>query len=461
MVFPKSMVVELIKETDAATQERSRASLNEKVEDIRKQIAGINAHLDRIDRQLNETKDRVQQLRAAARRAVTYSPDQQVPTPGSGLAASRSERSRVLSRQADEEEAKIEKLQEDRNRYQKQLDDLSKRESALTDRVDTSSPVKKEDEAPTVDSKAEAERLFSLGETEKQHENLRAAFSYYKQAADNGHSKAMYYLADMHLKGLGTEQDVKAAVIWYKKAADNGVAGGALNLGHLHRLGIGVDKDPQKSAEWFRRAAELGDLDGAACYGMACLSGTGVSKNEADAFKWIKVAAEGKILAIMPVLAMMYREGIGTAKDETKSLHWRRRSALIVADNFLSEVESAVQDGKAIIPEDKLRGWRLIHARSSAALESFDDFVQADLDGGQDDARFQSILISAKQIVASANLAVESILLNRQAILSNDEARAAVANRTFNTAVEGMARAFKSIDTELPQLAEAWGLPLP
>jgi len=42
--------------------------------------------------------------------------------------------------------------------------------------------------------------------------------------AEQGRPQAQYYLAEMHLQGLGTRQDVDQAMVWYAKAADQGLA---------------------------------------------------------------------------------------------------------------------------------------------------------------------------------------------------------------------------------------------
>lgn len=42
--------------------------------------------------------------------------------------------------------------------------------------------------------------------------------------AENGNSRAQYYLGEMHENGLGTKQDVDEAFKWYVKAADQGDA---------------------------------------------------------------------------------------------------------------------------------------------------------------------------------------------------------------------------------------------
>jgi septal ring factor EnvC (AmiA/AmiB activator) len=42
--------------------------------------------------------------------------------------------------------------------------------------------------------------------------------------AEQGRPQAQYYLAEMHLQGLGTKQDVDQAMVWYAKAAAQGLA---------------------------------------------------------------------------------------------------------------------------------------------------------------------------------------------------------------------------------------------
>jgi len=53
-------------------------------------------------------------------------------------------------------------------------------------------------------------------------ENLKKAFGHFKQAAENDHKQAQYYVGMMYEQGEGVDENIEAAKLWYKKAADQG-----------------------------------------------------------------------------------------------------------------------------------------------------------------------------------------------------------------------------------------------
>ena len=51
----------------------------------------------------------------------------------------------------------------------------------------------------------------------------KRAFEYYKQAAEMGHPKAQFNLAQLYEFGNGVGMDIDMAKYWYKKAANQGL----------------------------------------------------------------------------------------------------------------------------------------------------------------------------------------------------------------------------------------------
>jgi TPR repeat protein len=84
------------------------------------------------------------------------------------------------------------------------------------------------------------------------------AVSWYRKAAEQGHSRAQTNLGDMCRDGLGVAQDYAEAVKWYRLAAEQGSAAPCYNLGLAYKHGRGVKKDRKEAAQWFKKAADLG-----------------------------------------------------------------------------------------------------------------------------------------------------------------------------------------------------------
>jgi hypothetical protein len=96
---------------------------------------------------------------------------------------------------------------------------------------------------------------FDDGVVAAQRGDLSTAATLYRQAADQGDSRAEFVLGVMYANGQGVAQNASEAARWYEKAADQGEAGAQYSLGALYRDGTGVPQDTQKAAYWFGRAA--------------------------------------------------------------------------------------------------------------------------------------------------------------------------------------------------------------
>ena len=84
------------------------------------------------------------------------------------------------------------------------------------------------------------------------------AFALFGKAAAAGDAEAMFELAKLHEKGIGTAQNVPQAIELYRRAADLGFADAINDLGFLYYQGAdGLARDPKKAVELFIRAADL------------------------------------------------------------------------------------------------------------------------------------------------------------------------------------------------------------
>ncbi len=84
------------------------------------------------------------------------------------------------------------------------------------------------------------------------------AFEFFKAAADKDDPEAMFELAKLYEKGIGTKQDFATAVSLYQKSADLDYADAINDLGFLYFQGAsGVSRNPEKAIRYFVRAADL------------------------------------------------------------------------------------------------------------------------------------------------------------------------------------------------------------
>ena len=78
--------------------------------------------------------------------------------------------------------------------------------------------------------------------------------------ATAGNAAAMYNLAKLYERGTGVAQDARAAFEWYRRAAEAGDADAQCKLGFCYDLGEGVAADARNAVRWYRRAAEAGNV---------------------------------------------------------------------------------------------------------------------------------------------------------------------------------------------------------
>jgi len=69
------------------------------------------------------------------------------------------------------------------------------------------------------------------------------AARWYRMAADQDHTEAIFHLAQLYLMGQGVKQDDAEAVKWFRKGSELGSADAQWNLGKCYQVGQGVAKD--------------------------------------------------------------------------------------------------------------------------------------------------------------------------------------------------------------------------
>src|SRR6185369_9753503 len=82
------------------------------------------------------------------------------------------------------------------------------------------------------------------------------ALKWYTQAAEQGDSKALHWMAVSYLNGDGVAKDIGQAIQFYTKAADSGYALSQYNLGMIYVLGQGTERNDELAMQLFQKAAE-------------------------------------------------------------------------------------------------------------------------------------------------------------------------------------------------------------
>lgn len=155
----------------------------------------------------------------------------------------------------------------------------------------------------------------------------KAAFEWYKKAAEHGDALSAWSLGSFYERGHVVERNERTAAEWYQKAAEQGLPQAQAHLGSMYFDGVGVPKDDALALEWFRKAVGKNQAEAEFGLGMMYAYGRGVPKNDATALKWYRKAAAQDHPAAEYFIGMMYESGTGVTKNLNTAKEWYRKSA--------------------------------------------------------------------------------------------------------------------------------------
>lgn len=113
--------------------------------------------------------------------------------------------------------------------------------------------------------------------------------------ASQGNAIAQYQLGLIHYNGQGVPEDEKQAIHWWKQAAAQGYSNAMYQLGSAYLYGSqasGFVPDPDReAATWYFQAASKGHAEAQYHLGLLFLAGKGVVENRREAARWLRKAA--------------------------------------------------------------------------------------------------------------------------------------------------------------------------
>lgn len=163
------------------------------------------------------------------------------------------------------------------------------------------------------------------------------------------------------------EKDYKTARELWVPLAEQGDSRAQFFLGFMHDFGFGVPEDDKEAVKWYRLAAEQGDSRAQLFVGVMYDSGLGVPQNDLEAIKWYQLAAEQgyaeareNILKLKERKARQAEQGFSEAKKNDLKLEQKnvQRALKILTDDAENGVAEAqhtlgfLYDFGAITPED-------------------------------------------------------------------------------------------------------------
>lgn len=90
--------------------------------------------------------------------------------------------------------------------------------------------------------------------------DYEAAFSEWREAAEEGDLTAQRNIAHLYRWGKGVPQDLTQAAFWYYTAAKGGLDTAQYNLGVMYLRGEGLPRNEEEGIIWLERAAEQDNI---------------------------------------------------------------------------------------------------------------------------------------------------------------------------------------------------------
>jgi alpha/beta superfamily hydrolase len=118
----------------------------------------------------------------------------------------------------------------------------------------------------------------------------------------------------MYDNGQGTEKDVNSAIKWYKKAANQNNSTAIYNLGVIYYNGQGIEKDYNKAFEYVKIAAGEGHSGAQNRLGYMYDNGQGIEEDVNSAIKWYK-KWQTKIIVLQFII---WESSIAMVKESRK-----------------------------------------------------------------------------------------------------------------------------------------------
>lgn len=164
--------------------------------------------------------------------------------------------------------------------------------------------------------------MYQKGDGNVKKDSLQA-YSYFKEAAYNGHPQALYSLGQIERKEGNSEK----AFEYITKSAKLGFAEAQASLAAMYEEGIDVPKDDQKALHWYEKAAEQGNATALKVLGWKHCTGSGVIQSYTLAFKYFSEAAKKGNPEAQYYLGKMYEKGFGCDRDLFNTIQLYKEAA--------------------------------------------------------------------------------------------------------------------------------------
>ena len=141
-----------------------------------------------------------------------------------------------------------------------------------------------------------------------------------KKAADSGYPEALYEMGQASYKGEQFPRDYKKAAKYFHAAADQHYVDAFCKLSHMYREGAGVSQDIAKANKFLEHAVKHGQPHAVSDLAMALRHGADVEKDPVRAHKLMLKSALNEEVAAMSIVGINFLDGVGVVVDREAGL---------------------------------------------------------------------------------------------------------------------------------------------
>lgn len=164
---------------------------------------------------------------------------------------------------------------------------------------------------------------YRLGKQAYDTQDFQTALEYLMPLAEEGHTLAQYYVAQIHHFGFGgVEKNDTVAVQWYRRAAQGGLVVAMFKLGNMYLDGDGVERDPTQAAAFYRAAGARGHAESLVMIARFYEEGLVYDKDEGEARVWYRRAIEHGSQEAMLRLASNLMSTERIPRDYRRAFTW-------------------------------------------------------------------------------------------------------------------------------------------
>ncbi|POM80034.1 Hypothetical protein PHPALM_2179 [Phytophthora palmivora] len=192
--------------------------------------------------------------------------------------------------------------------------------------------------------------LYGRGEGVPYSDSLSA--SWLAKSAARGHTEAKWM---MYNEGRGVSEDVDRAVELLQDAANSGSAYARFHLGVMHEYGRGVVQDLAKAAKLYQQASEQQISDAFYYLGLMYLQGRGVERSFKRARENFQQAADLGSAQAMYAMGQMHVHGQGSAVDYSLALYWLKRAAQVEDVRISSTAQTVANEIEFVLNQAELQ----------------------------------------------------------------------------------------------------------